>query len=335
VALAARFIVSGQEPDGSFPALSSDATSWTADAVVALASAGRASKSAARGLDFLEANSADVDSVGTRAKVILARIAGGRDPRSFVGRDLVEEIESDQQSDGRYGADTSVFSHAIGMLALSGAGATSTLDAAAQWLADAQCENGGWQVTGPPIPIEDERCSFGYPDIDEANTDTTALAIQALRVAPTRITPAHDPFGFMETLRDEENGGWTYDRPESVHANFTSKYGNANSNGMVLQAYAAAGVAPPEGSRHALVRLQDPLCGPDAGSFSYTWGDEDGDGVYLHSGPHNLAATIAALPGLLAAPLPQQAPTSWRPPPRSRDCHPSTGRAFDHEGGTA
>lgn len=320
VALAARFIVSQQQPDGSFPALSSDPIGWTADAVVALANARRARKAAGKALDYLEASADAIDTVGEKSKVVMARLAGDRDPRDFVGRDLIAEVESSQQADGRYGFSTSVFSHSLAMLALVGAEATRTLDAAARWLMGAQCEDGGWQFAGPPTPAEDEHCSLGYPDIDEANTDTTSLAVQALQALVTPVAPERDPFAFLETLRDHANGGWTYDRPTSLHANFTSKYANANSSGMVLQAYAAAGAPPPDGSRAALAMLQDPLCGQGAGSFSYTWGDEDGDGSYERSGTHNLAATIAAVPGLLGAELPPATAAGWRPPPRPEEC---------------
>jgi hypothetical protein len=269
-AMATHFIVSQQADDGSIPALD-DPIPWTADAVVAMVSARRAPKAIGRAIDYLEANSDEIDSVGEIAKVILALVSGGRDARDFAGRDLIAELIDTQGSDGRYGTDTSVFSHAIAMLALQAAHEDASLSAAADWLVGAQCESGGWQVIGPPLPGEDERCSFGYPDIDEANADTTSLAIQALEGMPHRITPVHDPIVFLDTLVDPNNGGWSYDRSDSFHSNFTSSYANANTTGMVLQAYAAADLIPPKGSREALAKLQRRLCGPRAGSFSYTW----------------------------------------------------------------
>jgi hypothetical protein len=303
--MAAKFIVSRQEPDGSFPALSTDPITWTADAIVTLAAVGRGPRATGRAVEYLEKSSDEIDSIGEISKVVLAWLAIGRDPRRFLGRDLVVELEASQDGEGRYGSRTTVFSHSLAMLALAGAQATRTLDAAARWLVEAQCDNGGWQFESPRNDLEDEHCSLGYPDIDEANTDTTSLAVQALYALPTPVQTRHDPFVFLDSLWDPANGGWTYDRSTSFHSNFTSSYANANSTGMVLQAYAAADIDPPSGSRAALARLQEPLCGEGAGAFSYTWADEDGDGVYQRSGPQNLAATIAAVPGLLGAALPQ------------------------------
>jgi hypothetical protein len=316
--MAARFLVSRQQEDGSIPGIGDPI--WTADAVVALVAAKRAPKAIARALDFLEANADEWDTVGERAKVILAEVAGGRDPRDFEDRDLIEELEATQQDDGRYGADTSVFSHALAVLALEGAGGSSTITDAAAWLIAAQCGNGGWQVTGPPTPAEDDHCSFGYPDIDEANADTTSLAIQALQGLPVPVTPEIDPFIFLDTLWDPTNGAWTYDRSDSLHSNFTSHAANANSSGMVLQAYAADDRFPPTGAIRALTKLQPRLCGKKAGAFFYTWVDDDGDGSYKRSRGDDLAATIGALPGLLSAELPLARKEVSRAAPKARPC---------------
>ena len=318
-AMATRYIVTQQADDGSIPALD-DPIPWTADAVVAMVSARRAPKAITKALGFLEASSEEIDSVGEIAKVVLALVAGGRDPHAFVGRDLIAELIATQGSDGRYGADTSVFSHAIAMLALQAAHEEASLDLAAAWLVGAQCGSGGWQVIGPPVAGEDDRCSFGYPDIDEANADTTSLAIQALEGMSDPVALAHDPFAFLDTLLDPNNGGWSYDRSDSFHSNFTSSYSNANTTGMVLQAYAAADMTPPTGSRAALARLQRRLCGPRAGSFFYTWGDADGDGTFERSGRDNLASTIAAIGGLLLAKLPQPPLAVTRPAPKPDTC---------------
>ena len=318
--LAVRFLVEQQADDGSITALS-DPINWTADAVVAMVAARRAPGAIERALDFLEANAGEVDTVGSRAKVAMALVAAGRDARAFAGRDLIAEIERSQEADGSYDSAT-VFSHALGMLAVAGAGGSPTLEAAAAWLVAAQCGNGGWQFESPPGLGEDEHCSFGYPDLDEANTDATALAVMALDAVS--VTPERDPFPFFDSLRDERFGGWRYDRPTSFHSEFTSKLTNANSTGLVLQAYAAAGRPPPSGSLASLGRLQGRRCGPDAGAISYTWADDDGDGSYSRSDGDRIAATIAAVPGLLGAPWPQPPLEVTRPAPRAGPC-PRTG----------
>jgi hypothetical protein len=307
-AVAAHFLVTKQEPDGSVPALS--AIGSTGDAVLAWVAARRAPRAIDDALDFLAANEAEVDSLGEVAKVALAWIAGGRDPRDFANRDLVLEIETSQELDGRYDATSSVFSHAMAMLALVGAGGSATIPAAAEWLINAQCDNGGWQFLEPASGAEDENCALGPLDIDTANSDTTSLAIQAIESLPVPLPYENDPFAYLLAERDEIKGGWGYDRTFAIT--------NANSTGMVLQAFGAADLEPPRGSQRALRRLQAPLCGSTGGSFYYSWEDEDGDGTYQRTGRDNAAATMAAIPGLLMMQslMPDREVTSAPPEPK-------------------
>jgi hypothetical protein len=308
--LASHFLVTKQQPDGSVPALSDIGS--TAEAVIAWVAARRAPRSIDRALDFLAETEADVDSLGEVVKVALAWIAGGRDPRDFAGRDLVAEIETSQELDGRYDATSSVFSHATGMMALSAAGSSATLPAAAEWLIDAQCDNGGWQFLEPATEAEDENCALGPLDIDTANSDTTSLAIQAIESLPVPLPYPNDPFEYLLAERDEIKDGWGYDRAFPMT--------NANSTGMVLQAYGAAGVEPPPGAMAALKRLQGPMCGRAGGSFFYTWEDEDGDGTYARTGRDNVAATMAAVPGLLMMPSVMPDRTVTLSPPKPQPC---------------
>jgi hypothetical protein len=309
--LGARFMIENQSPDGSFQALS--AIGSTADAIVSLVAARRGPGAIARAVDYLEVNASEIDTAGELAKVVLALTAAGSDPRSFAGRDLVTEIEATQQLDGRYGARTSVLGHAVALLALEGAKAPTTLPLGTNWLVDAQCTGGGWQYLEPAGPADDEDCSLGPVDIDVANTDTTAVAVQALQGMPVPVEPRNDPFAFFDRALDEAHGGWGYGFGIGTQT-------NANSTAMVLQAYASAEMTPPESALRALVRLQGRLCGPTAGGFFYTWGDEDGDGKDERIQPNDLAATIAAVPGLLMAELPQPPNEVTRPAPRAPAC---------------
>jgi hypothetical protein len=304
-------MIANQSPDGSFQALS--AIGSTADAVVSLVATRRGPASIARGVAYLEANETEIDTTGELAKVVLAVSATGSDPRSFADRDLVGEIEATAQLDGRYGAQTSVLGHALAMLALESAAAPATLPLATNWLVAAQCTGGGWQYLEPSSPAEDEDCSLGPVDIDVANTDTTAAAVQALEGLPAPVEANNDPFAFFDRALDQAHGGWGYGFGIGTQT-------NANSTGMVLQAYAAAEVAPPASAVKALIRLQGPLCGPKAGGFFYTWGDEDGDGKDERIQPDDLAATIAAVPGLLMAELPQAPSEVIRPAPKAPAC---------------
>lgn len=309
-ALAARFLVTNQESDGSVPALS--AIGSTADAVLSWVAVKRAPRAIERALDYLAVNEAEIDTLGEIAKVALAWLAGGRDMRDFAGRDLVSEIEGKQEIDGRYDATSSVFSHANAMMALQGAGGSATLPAAAQWLIDAQCDGGGWAFLEPATEAEDENCSLGPVDIDTANPDTTSLAIQANEALPVPLPYNHDPFAYFLAARDPIKRGWGYGDSTAIT--------NANSTGMVLQAYGAADIPPPAGSMRSLVRLQGKLCGPSAGSFYYSWEDDDGDGTYERFGRDDLAATIAALPGLLLTPQLMSPTEVTKPAPKAPRC---------------
>ncbi len=304
-------MIEHQSADGSFQALS--AIGSTADAVVSLVAARRGPEAMRKAVTFLEDNEGEIDTVGELAKVVLALTAAGSHPGSFAGRDLVVEIESSQQLDGRYGAATSVLGHALAVLALEGAGAPATLPAAGRWLVDAQCSGGGWQYLEPASPAEDEDCSLGPVDVDRANTDTTAAAVQALEALPLPTEARSDPFAFFDRALDRAHGGWGYGFGIGTQT-------NTNSTAMVLQAYAAASMAPPSSATRALVRLQGRLCGPNGGGFFYTWGDEDGDGDDERIQPNDLAATIAAVPGLLLASLPQPPNEVVRPAPRTNPC---------------
>lgn len=309
--LGARFMIENQSPDGSFQALS--AIGSTADAIVSLVAARRGPGAIARAVGYLEGNDADVDTTGELAKVVLALTATGSDPRSFAGRDLIAEIEATQQIDGRYGAGTSVLGHAFALLALEGANALTTLPLATNWLVEAQCTGGGWQYLEPSSPAEDEDCSLGPVDIDVANTDTTAAAVQALEGLAAPVEPTSDPFAFFDRALDEAHGGWGYGFGIGTQT-------NANSTAMVLQAYASAERTPPETALSALERLQGRLCGPMAGGFFYTWGDENEDGKDERIQPNDLAATIAAVPGLVMAELPQAPFEVTRPAPKAPAC---------------
>ena len=309
--IATRFMIDQQSADGSFQALSPIGS--TADAIVSLVAARRGPKAIRRAVDYLQDNEEDIDSIGEAAKVVLALTAAGSDPTSFGSRDLIFEIESSQQLDGRYGATTSVLGHALAMLALEGASATTTLTFAGRWLVDAQCSGGGWQYLEPSGPVEDEDCSLGPLDLDRANTDTTAVAVQALEALPLTMEPTSDPFAFFDRALDPEHGGWGYGFGIGTQT-------NTNSTAMVLQAYASAEVSPPASAAPALVRLQRRLCGQNSGAFFYTWGDEDGDGEDERIQPNDLAATIAAVPGLLFAELPQPPREVVHSPPRWVPC---------------
>ena len=309
---AAGYISSFQRTNGSIPAFSTIGS--TADAVVALVVAHRGPTNIKKALNYLARRVHDgsvdaapaYDKVGLQAKIVLAVAAAGQNPRAFGGVDLVQAILDAEQPDGRYGSATGVFNHAYAMLALEAAGVPPSANARG-WLLDAQCGDGGWQYSGPPGPADDSHCvDTGAPLSDwfASDTNTTSLAVQALE-AGSGAQSKVDPFTFFDALRDDGFGGWGYTWAYSST--------DANSTGLVVQAYAAAGHTLPVGALAALKRLQYKYCG----AFAYNWGTSGASPVL---GPPNIGATLAGLLGILKQPLPVAATAVTKPAPAPMGC---------------
>ncbi len=313
---AVSYIASKQTPGGAIPAFSKVGS--TSDAVLALAAARRGPRPIRRALDYLATQvrspqSADerVDTVGEKAKVALAAVAGGRNPRRFGTRNLLAEIKNTQLDRGRYGRGTAVLDHALAMLALRAARPAddaATARRAARWLRDAQCRDGGWQYDKPSGAKDDRRCSTGAEDdFFTTDTNTSSYAFQALRHRRKRLN--HNPLRFFTRARDRARRGWGYS-PDSLT--------DANSTALVLQAYASSNQAAPSSSLKALRRLQYRLCGKRGGAFAFTWEPKSGGG-YRRSG-RNLGATIGAVPGLLGRPLPLRPVPVTKGVPQRKAC---------------
>ena len=293
--VAVSYIASKQRDNGSVPAFSMIGS--TADAVLAFTVAKRGPNARASALRFLARRAADpteaasIDSVGEKAKVVLAAVAGGRDPRDFGGRNLVREIRKTRRDSGRYGKGTPVFDQALALLALDAAVARPS-ERAARWLADAQCRDGGWQFDEPARAGDNRHCFDGSDqDFFTSDTNTTSYAVQALTVNPAPVDVS--PFRFFRRARDDVRRGWGYS-PRSLT--------DANSTALVIQAYAARHRERPRGTLKALRRLQYRLCGRRAGAFAYTY-EPDGGGGLRKAGP-DIGATIGAVPGVRKRPLP-------------------------------
>jgi hypothetical protein len=303
-----RYLVSHQSPDGSFPGFSALAS--TADAVVAMVAARRAPGAIEDALGYLRTHVEEA-TLGQKASLALAAVAGGRDPRAFGGSNLIRQIRDSKTPQGQYldpePDNAEPYTQALAMLALHAAGADVPVDSA-QWLADAQCQDGGWQFDAPAEQDDDEHCYRGGDDFSLTDTNTTAYAVMALEAAPD-VPLAASPFAYFKTARDAARGGWKYDHRRSPFG-FRS-YTDANSTSLVLQAFKARGKAAPRGSRAALRDLQYELCGATAGAFAYTWTRSDGKWSRSPSrqnaelgGATSIGATIAAIPGILGRTLP-------------------------------
>ncbi len=296
---AAGYVAAKQRPNGAIVAFS--VIGSTADAVVSLVAAGVGRPTVDRAIEYLErkVRNGKVAGVGLMGKVVMAAVAAGEDPRRFGGQNLVRAIRSTEQPDGRLGAGTSVFDQALGILALVSAGRAPSA-ASLDWLADAQCPDGGWQYDGPLAPGEDEHCSSGAEDWYASDTNTTAMAVMAIEAAGGHAL-AVDPVSFFEAIRDAERGGWGY--------SWSFPTTDANSTALVLQAYASLGLEPPAGSVRALRELQYLRCG----AFAFTWVEGE------RTAP-DLGATIGAIPGLLRAPLPVTDRVARGPAPELPAC---------------
>jgi len=304
VAKASAYIARAQDSDGSIPSYSTFGS--TADSVVAMVAAGRGPVTVRKALRFLTAQvrtgaieaAPAFDQVGLLAKTTLATVAAGRSPRNFGGENLLARIRNTEEPDGRYGAETGSFNQALAVIALEAAN-VGVSRAAMKWLVGAQCADGGWAYDGPPQPSDDDHCvDTNDPPNDwfSSDTNTTSLVVQARRLA-RGPSPAVSPFAFFKAAR-EGSAGWGYQ----------IGYGtDANSTGMVIQAYVAAGKRLPKDSMSALKSLQNTTCG----GFKYS------NDAWV-TGP-DVASTLGGILGLLRQPLPVE-PSALIAPPSVPDC---------------
>ena len=285
---AMAYVAAHQLANGSFPGFS--AVGSTADTVMDMAATGFGGRALTDALAYLrgQVHEGNVVGVGLTAKVLLAiegaHDAGrtGIDPTGFGGVDLIAAITGTEKPGGRF-AGASVFDQALAILALDSAGQTPT-DAAATWLADAQCPDGGWQFDRPHRLVENRHCrdTSDPNDFTSSDTNTTAMAVMALHGLKT---PDADPFAFFDAIRDGTFHGWGY--TWGFHRT------DANSTSLVIQAYRTDARPVPERGTRALRRLQY-ACG--AGAYSFTdAGARTGKDV---------GATIGAVLGFLQEPFP-------------------------------
>lgn len=275
-----------QNPDGGFGSgFSPDSTvGSTADVVLAILAVGgdlgTFDQGGNRPLTYLAANASSDLMGGDRAKLILATIAAGENPRELSGVDSVARLESMIGADGKIGTDLDTFvGHSLAILALKSAQRpipAATVD----YTKAAQQENGGWAWDGS--------AETG------ADTNTTAFAVQALIAAgeaadSEAVTRA---LAYYQGIQNDD-GGWPYQNP----SNFGTAT-DANSTAVTVQALIAAGQAPTgaewttaEGSTpiSALEALQN-----ESGAFAWQAAVPD----------DNLLATVQALPAVVGKAFP-------------------------------
>lgn len=174
-------------------------------------------------LDFVTAQvqSGVVTDTARLSRVVFAAVVSGLDPRALAGHDLIAELKATQTASGQFG-DT-LYAHAYALLALHAAG-EALPEAAVELLLAQQQEAGGWAM-------------FGGHEPDSADTNTTALAMQAL-VAAGKLEAARRALPYLRATQNED-GGFPWQKP--------SPWGtatDANSTAVVVQALLAVGEDP-------------------------------------------------------------------------------------------
>jgi prenyltransferase beta subunit len=285
-AAALDYLKTQQNVDGGFgSSFSPDSSvSSTADVVLAIVAAGGDVGGFDQGgntpLTYLEANVASAATGGDLAKLIMAAIAAGQNPREFGGADSVAKLESMIAADGKVGGDMDTFfSHCLGVLAL--ASAQRAIPASSvEYIKSSQQDGGAWAWDGSAETA--------------ADTNTTALAVQAL-VAAGEAADGEAVSKALDYYRGVHNqdGGWPYQNP--------SDFGtatDANSTAVAIQALIAAG-QDPGGSDWTTDEGNTPITALEAlqnesGAFAWQAAVPD----------DNLLATLQALPALAGKAFP-------------------------------
>lgn len=288
---AVAWLVAQQADNGSF----ADNAGVTADAVSALVAFGGdpngVLKNGNSPVSYLgtQASSYATKSVAGAGKLMLAVVAAGKDPLSFGGVNLVEQVQKDYDAaTGQYGETAT--DQAFALLALASVGQTVPVTAVAA-LETFQLPDGGWSYDGTAETGSD--------------TNTTALAVQAF-IATKSGTAALQKAQQYLVSQQNADGGFPYSKASSFGSD-----SDANSTANVMQALVALGVDPntlKQGDNtplSALVHFQN-----DNGAFRYQDAYPDDSAL----------ATAQAVPALLlkAFPLkvvnPEPAPAKlWLP----------------------
>jgi len=188
----AAYLASQQQPDGSIPAFSPIGS--TSDAVLAFVASGAGGKAMSKAIAYLRAQTVagNVNSLGLRAKVVLALDAAGKNPSAFGGHDLVTEISSTLRTNGRFGTDP-VFDDALAVLALASAGDPPAAKAST-WLLEAQCPDGGWAYDEPyNAKHDDAHCRILFEPVK--NRRDCFPHVQRNGIAPRRLVEDHPADG--------------------------------------------------------------------------------------------------------------------------------------------
>ena len=247
-----------QQADGGFTNGYADGSDLgaTTEVMLAAAAAGQdcsmwLSSAGNSPLDYLAAQvkqGAVTDAAGL-SRTLLAAVATGQDPRNFGGKNLVQALlATPDKASNRFG--DSLYAHAYAMLALHNAGEPipqSAIDLLKTQIAD----DGAWSLFGGPTP-------------GLADTNTTALAIQAL-VAVGERDAANGALPYFQRMQNAD-GGFPYQKPSDWGTDT-----DANSTAVVVQALYALGEPMGNWAASGTDPLGALLALWDASSGGYYW----------------------------------------------------------------
>ena len=266
-----------QLADGGFAAFGGESDpSATADAVLAFAALNidpdtvRSSEGVSA-IDYLEqAAGGASNNPGVLAKIALAMHAAGQPQPGLIESVFANSFNAET---GWYG--TSFYGHLLVVIAIEAIG-QSPEPAAVDAILSAQTPEGSWGFNGDP--------TAGTGD-----SNTTAIAIQALASLNTESDAIANGLTYLQSLQDD-TGAVAYDA-----ATLGSSGGDANSTALAMQAFVAADTDPFSAAGGdllaALLGFQNP-----SGAFQFQPSFPD----------DSLLATTQAVPALLLKPLPVQ-----------------------------
>ncbi len=214
------------------------------------------------------------DVPGTIARIILAVVATGGDPRDVGGIDLVARLEGTIQPSGLFGAQFALYDgtyrQGLSLAALSvvtprpasitpGPGQTMADLPAVAWLFDQQCSDGSWMAFRSDTSVDcvEDPATWTYKDSNGA-----AMAVLGLQAVGA--TAPVDPTTWLTSVRGSD-GGWGAFPPGPTTPS------DANSTGLVIAALEALGHAPDAAAYDALLTFQlgDSAPASAQGAFFY------------------------------------------------------------------
>ena len=208
----------------------------TADAVLALASAGTGQAESRKATAFLAdkvltyTGFDDPNEVyaGATAKLLNVAVAQGLDPRDFGGNDLVAMLTALEAESGRFSDQTAyddysnVLGQSLALIGLKRAGVNPST-ASVEFLAGQQCPGGGFRLSMDASPCTDGATS---------DPDATAFAVQALIATSGDRESIEGGLDYL-AARQGADGGVGGGGPQTAP--------NANSTGLAGQAFLAGG----------------------------------------------------------------------------------------------